>query len=249
MSVLTTRPNTSPMIPPSHVAIPVGMFVWVLTLRGGKPVIYLFPPRTIPDATVSASLVPQWSFSHPDGTLVEKDTNLELSYLFQEDDSNASLPPSSPLSAADVRVEHFDPAYPTLDYYDSPTAVLLPFAQLLPYLDVALKKLSLHTCAGTTPSPTGFRSPSSRFGSFLRRRTNTRREVDIQPAPDVVTRVFMLFRGVSAEDAEDPTWSAARARVGEVDWVKVVGVEAGGLGRESIQGFGMGCDGSFVTVF
>ncbi len=39
--------------------------------------------------------------------------------------------------------------------------------------------------------------------------------------------MFMLFRGVSAEDAEGPMWSAARARVGEVDWVTVVGVEAG----------------------
>ena len=78
----------------------------VLRLRGGKPVIYLFPPSSIPDATVSVTLTPQWSFSHVypladtrllenghqriawsvsaqlDGTLVEKHTELELSCLF-----------------------------------------------------------------------------------------------------------------------------------------------------------------------
>ncbi len=31
-------------------------------LRGGKPVIYLFPPQPLPSATVSVHLVPQWSF-------------------------------------------------------------------------------------------------------------------------------------------------------------------------------------------
>ncbi|KAI1787044.1 ubiquitin-domain-containing protein [Ganoderma leucocontextum] len=206
----------------------------VLRLRGGKPVIYLFPPSPIPDATVSVSLVPQWSVSHvyplaaskqledgrqriawsvsarPDGTLVEKDTDLELSYLFWEADSNASLPPSPPLSAADARAEYFDPAYPALDC-DSPTAVLLPFAELLPYLDAALKKLSLHLGAERLHHAAYERAAS----------------LEVQPAPDVVTRVFMLFRGVSAEDADHPMWSAARARVEEVDWVNIVGVEAG----------------------
>ena len=114
----------------------------VLRLRGGKPVIYLFPQSSIPDATVSVTLAPQWSFSHvypladpkrlenghqriawsvsaqPDGTLVEKHTELELSYLFWEADSHASFPPSPPLIPADLRTghsepQHFDPARST----------------------------------------------------------------------------------------------------------------------------------------
>lgn len=83
----------------------------VLRLRGGKPVIYLFPPvDTSIDATVNLSLVPEWEFSavypvvpttpkstpvsgqavhwnvkaSPDGTLFEKNTGLEVSYLFWE---------------------------------------------------------------------------------------------------------------------------------------------------------------------
>ena len=220
---------------------------------GGKPVVYLFPPSLIPDARVSVSLVPQWSFSHvyplaapkqlengrervrwsvsaqPDGTLVEKDTNLELSYLFWEAESNVSLPPSPTLIATDSSTEHFDPAYPVLDC-DTPTVVLLPFAELLPYLDAALKSLSLHTSARNDFIT--YWLPKLSKGPFVALRFlpqavyERAAELDVQPAPDVVTRVFMLFRGVSAEDAEAPTWTAARACVGEVDWVKVVGAKA-----------------------
>lgn len=83
----------------------------VLRLRGGKPVIYLFPPAdTSIDATLNLSLVPEWEFSviypvvpttmnstpvggqavewnvkaSPDGTLLEMNTGLEVSYLFWE---------------------------------------------------------------------------------------------------------------------------------------------------------------------
>lgn len=83
----------------------------VLKLRGDKPVIYLFPPanKTV-DATVNLALIPEWKFSvtypvvptslisdpvggqalvwnvkaSPDGTLFEKNTGLEVSYLFWE---------------------------------------------------------------------------------------------------------------------------------------------------------------------
>ena len=44
----------------------------------------------------------------------------------------------------------------------------------------------------------------------------------MNPAPDVVTRVFMLFRGVAEDDVGE--WKDARARVADVDWVDVVGV-------------------------
>ena len=74
---------------------------------GGKPVIYLFSPEDI-DATVALSLVPEWRFSalypvvpvkqqdgghekthwdirtHSDGSLTEKITGLDVSYLFWE---------------------------------------------------------------------------------------------------------------------------------------------------------------------
>ena len=224
----------------------------MLRLRGEKPVIYLLPPRPILDATISISLIPQWSFSHvypltptkrledgrqhigwsvsarPDGTLIEKDTNLELSYLFWEADTKVSLPPSPSLFPIDAHTEYFDPAYPMLDC-NTPTAVLLPFAELLPYLDVALKKLSLHTSARNDFIaywlPKLAKKPFVAL-RFLPQATYERAAaLEVQPAPEVVTRVFMLFRGVDAEDAEDATWSAARERTAEVDWVEIVGVK------------------------
>ena len=52
----------------------------------------------------------------------------------------------------------------------------------------------------------------------------------IAPAPDIVTRVFMLFRGVAVRDFE--LWEAASTRAagtgadGPTFWADVVGVDA-----------------------
>jgi len=50
----------------------------------------------------------------------------------------------------------------------------------------------------------------------------------ISPAPDVVTRVFMLFRGVSPEDLGHWAPAAARATAedGATFWTEVVGIDA-----------------------
>ena len=78
----------------------------VFKLRGGKPIIYLFSPRTV-EATVRLSLTRDWSLSaiypsvpiadkdkgqklewkvqtRTDGTLHELNTELDVSYLFWE---------------------------------------------------------------------------------------------------------------------------------------------------------------------
>lgn len=81
--------------------------------RGGKPVIYLFPPTPLHEVSVQLSLVPSWLFSavhpptpveltkssdgeddtqavswtvsaEPNGLLTDKATNIEVSYLFWE---------------------------------------------------------------------------------------------------------------------------------------------------------------------
>ena len=50
----------------------------------------------------------------------------------------------------------------------------------------------------------------------------------ISPAPDIITRVFMLSRGVAVGDLGP--WEAASERAAEVDeatfWAEVVGVDA-----------------------
>jgi hypothetical protein len=73
-----------------------------------KPVIYLYPPSSLADVTVKLTLVPSWFFSaahpsqrkmlylgghrvqswnvaaEPNGTLVDKATGMEVSYLYWE---------------------------------------------------------------------------------------------------------------------------------------------------------------------
>ncbi|TBU28000.1 ubiquitin-domain-containing protein [Dichomitus squalens] len=223
--------------------------------RGGKPVIYLFSPHAISDATVSISLAPQWSFSHiypqvdvkalaagkeqaswsisanPNGSLVERGTGLELSYLFWEATSNIAIPPSPPSPRLDVPpplVEHFDPAYPSLTP-ESPTAIIIPFSQLLMYLDHTLKALSLHTSARndfiTYWLPALSKKPYVALRFLPQDAYERAAELEVTPLPDVITRVFMLFRGVEAEEVG--LWSEVMERVGKVDWVDIVGVESG----------------------
>ncbi len=49
--------------------------------------------------------------------------------------------------------------------------------------------------------------------------------MNVSPAPDVVTRVFMLFRGV--EETDLAMWTQARARADEdvAFWTEIVGVD------------------------
>ncbi len=223
---------------------------------GGKPVIYLFPAVPLENATVSVHLVPQWAFTHiypiadttlvdgkqsvawsvsaaVDGTLIEKDSNRELSYLFWEAASSPTVPESPPLTPdgrGNFPLEHFDPAFPTLAPH-SPTAVLLSFNDLLPYLDETLKSLTLHTSARndfiTYWLPKLSKQPYVALRFLPQAVYERAAQLEVTPAPDVVTRVFMLFRGVAAEDVDE--WLAARERVGRVDWVEVVGVAPSAL--------------------
>ncbi|KAH9944995.1 ubiquitin-domain-containing protein [Epithele typhae] len=221
-----------------------------------KPVIYIFPPTFMPLVDVSVVLAPQWRFTHiypladtkvsadtgkqcvawsvsaqPDGTLLERSSGLELSYLFWEAEAHhaPSSPPSSPTLAAQPPIEHFDPTAPALDP-TSPTAVCLPTAELLPYLDAALKRLTLHVAARTDFItywlPRLSRAPFVALRFVAQAAYARAAELHVAPAPDVVTRVFVLFRGVREDEAE--AWAAARERAadGSVDWVEVVGVQA-----------------------
>ena len=230
----------------------------VLRLRGGKPIIYLFPPFAIVEATVSMSLAPQWSFSHiyprvevkelangkqqaswsvsadPDGSLVERGTGLELSYLFCEATTNAAIPQSPPpsprLDDSEQRpaVEYLDPADPCLTP-QSPTAVILPFDQLLTYLDNTLKALSLHTSARndfiTYWLPALSREPYVALRFLPQYAYERAAELEVTPAPEITTRVFMLFKAVKAKEVD--SWSEAMGRVDKVDWVDIVGVKTG----------------------
>ncbi|GAA5852021.1 hypothetical protein JCM8547_000128 [Rhodosporidiobolus lusitaniae] len=187
-------------------------------LAGGKPVIYLFPPGKTGESSVS------WHVSaDPQGRLVDLDSDnkTELSYLFWEAHSTGASP--SPASTLPSSNHSFNPSSPSLN---ASNGSALPLSLFLPYLDKTLSLLALHTSARNEsitywlPSFTRHLSrsahrvplpPSSGVRAF--------RSPQVEPKPDVATRIFLLFRGVDEKEA--CTWK----KLDEVDWV----LEWGGM--------------------
>ncbi|KAJ3502640.1 hypothetical protein NMY22_g18519 [Coprinellus aureogranulatus] len=236
----------------------------VLRLRGAKPVIYLFPPvgKEI-DAAVNLSVVPEWEFSviYPvvpttataaggqalkwdvkasaDGTLFEKNTGLEVSYLFWEAEALKGVAaPISPLPSP--RVEQAEASLeasfvPNEPQIDASNSVVLEVLKLTPYLDKALKDLGLHTEARTSfitywlPSFLKHQYVALRFlsqASYERAAP-----LDVTPAPDLTVRIFMLFKGLKESEVQGD-WAIA-ANV-DKSWRDVVGVDDRSLSDDSL---------------
>ncbi|GAA6050659.1 hypothetical protein NBRC10513_004205 [Rhodotorula toruloides] len=213
----------------------------ILNLRGGKPVIYLFPPTPLDSASVSVTLTPEWHFSalypvvdpvkrgegetsaswtvfaQPDGSLVDLASGLELKYLFWEAEAYKTTS-STPSHLV------FDPSNPSLD---ASNGCALPFTSFLAHLDKTLAALSLHTAARNDfitywlSHFTRIRDAGQHIGFRFLAQSDYERaaRLDVDPKPDVVTRVFLLFKGVGAEEASE--WK----KPGEVDWVKELGIQ------------------------
>ncbi|KAG1851699.1 hypothetical protein F4604DRAFT_1959195 [Suillus subluteus] len=210
-----------------------------------KPVIYLYSPSDI-DVSVKLSLIPEWSLSviypvlttedhgqrlewnvctHQDGSLTERNSGLDVSYLFWEAESNLQAFPRSPASILQP-VDTFNPISSSLDDMDS---IVIPVDRATVYLDKSLKVLGLHTEARTSfitywlPSILKHEYVALRFvpqAAYERAAS-----LSISPQPDVVTRVFMLFRGISKERLAN--WSNAQMQA-EKDvtwWADIVGVD------------------------
>ncbi|GAA5890524.1 hypothetical protein JCM6882_002949 [Rhodosporidiobolus microsporus] len=226
-------------------------------LRGGKPVIYLFPPTPLPDVQVSLTLAPQWHFSAiypvrdvnkskdgsstvvwtvdvgPEGQLVDKKSEVDLSYLFWEADALHSTTFTSTSSVISNGVPAFNPSNPSLTALNG---AALPLALFLPYLDKVLFNLSLHTSARTDfitywlPHFNRIASSGKHiaFRFLPQREYEQAARINVDPRPDVVTRVFLLFKGVKANEADQ--WREAES----VDWVKEVGVDPDEVANEAL---------------
>jgi hypothetical protein len=206
-----------------------------------KPVIYLFPPSSLPDVTIELQLASSWRFSavhppprttippgkphtaqsltwtiaaEPDGTLVDKTSGTEVSYLYWEANANSHLvtPDASRATTPVEDIETFDPSRPSVSPEDS---ILLPIGEVPGYLDATLKALALHTEARTSfitywlPDLLKHQYVALRF--LAQASYEKAAQMRVSPAPDVVTRVFMLFRGVEPGDLGLWTQAAARA--------------------------------------
>ncbi|QRV96146.1 ubiquitin family protein [Ceratobasidium sp. AG-Ba] len=221
-----------------------------LRLRGGKPVIYLFPPIPMASVSVNLALVGAWSLSvvyppapiqeapdgtqsitwtvnsNPDGTILDLRSLREVSYLFWEAHTNPVLFSSSPASCVsntgqDTRAI-FDPSCPSVTPSNS---AFLAFNTVVGYIEDVLASLGLHTearCSFIT-----YWLPRLQRYNHIALRFLPQIEYEaaalmrISPSPDVTTRVFMLFRGV--EDSDVDQWGSAVKDVNE--WKDIVGVD------------------------
>ncbi|KAF5371803.1 hypothetical protein D9758_003454 [Tetrapyrgos nigripes] len=215
--------------------------------------LHLAPEQA--DATVRLSLVPAWEFSavypvvpvvaaeeghggqhlewsvstHKDGTLYDHHSGADIAYLYWEALSNPHgllSPPASPRPDASP-LDYFDPAHPVITKDDS--VVLCIEKNMATYLDKALLKLGLHVEARTSfitywlPSIVKHKYIAIRF---LNQSAYERAApLDVSPKPDVVTRIFMLSRGILEEDIEN--WAEAMDRATEdvTRWQDIVGVD------------------------
>ncbi|KAJ7238007.1 hypothetical protein C8J57DRAFT_1528995 [Mycena rebaudengoi] len=209
-----------------------------LRLKGGKPVIYLYSLVDM-EASVTLTLTRDWSISalypvvptttlpsgngeqinwtvhtRADGTLRENTTGLDVSYLYWE-----ALPRT-----------RFDGLFSPITCDLSPAnSVLLPVNEITLYLDKALLALGLHTEARTSfitywlPSFLKHNHVALRFVPQAAYEVAAR--LDIVPAPDVVTRVFMLFKGISEERRGEWDLGAHSQHDHALKWRAVVGVD------------------------
>ncbi|KAK0184727.1 hypothetical protein F5146DRAFT_1144831 [Armillaria mellea] len=177
----------------------------------------------------------EWNVNtHEDDTMTDLATGTRVSCLFWEAETNHGLPPSppsspqlgEPLNSHATTIFPFDPLLAELTDINS---VVLPASKTVLYLDKALTALGLHVEART--SFITYWLPSILKHDFVALRFLPQASyehaapLDVKPKPDVVTRVFMLFKRV-CEDGLDE-WEGALSRASEnVDvWKGVVGAE------------------------
>ncbi|ESK90973.1 ubiquitin family protein [Moniliophthora roreri MCA 2997] len=224
----------------------------VVSLRGGKPVIYLLSPCE-QEARVQLSLVPQWEFSaiypvvpieqacstskgqsiewlvktRKDGSLTELSTGADVSYLFWEAHTNSEIQMSPPPSP---RMEQFSECFiPDQPMLNNANSVVLPIETIPQYLNKALLALGLHTEARTSfitywlPSLLKHAHVALRF--LPQAVYEPAAPLNVSPPPDVTTRIFMLFRGVCAEDVAEWRESVKKADLDVEMWREIVGVD------------------------
>ncbi|KAG1888813.1 hypothetical protein F4604DRAFT_1950600 [Suillus subluteus] len=160
----------------------------------------------------------EWNVhTHQDGSLTERNSGLDVSYLFWEAETNVQAFPRSPASKPQP-VDTFNPISSSLNDMDS---IVIPVDKVTVYLDKLLKVLGLHTEARTSfitywlPSILKHEYIALRF--VPQAAYESAASLHISPQPDVVTRIFMLFK------EKDVAW-----------WVDVVGVDPARAGDATL---------------
>ncbi|CUA71003.1 hypothetical protein RSOLAG22IIIB_09290 [Rhizoctonia solani] len=202
----------------------------------------IYPPTTVMPSTKDTESLGEsiaWTVNaQPDGMLWDQLTEREVTYLFWEARNAkprllSSPPTTRPSSPAETPSHSFNPANPTILPNHS---ALLPFDKVTGYIDDALIALGLHTEART--SFITYWLPDLSKHAFIALRFLSQKEyeksapMNVSPAPDVVTRVFMLFRGV--DESQIGLWNGTEMHTDATVWRDIVGVDLVKVHDESL---------------
>lgn len=182
----------------------------------------------------------EWNvLAEPNGVMTVDGTSDEVAYLFWEAESSSSIilpdtPPTSrspsPLPAPELqRSPTLSSFIPRITRCSPDDSVMMLANDVPSYLGKALLALGLHTEARTSfitywlPSFLKHKHIALRFVS--QSDYEGAAPLEVSPQPDVVTRIFMVFQGITADRLE--AWQKARDRSLEpVDfWKGVVGTD------------------------
>ncbi|KAF5491585.1 Ubiquitin-60S ribosomal protein [Colletotrichum siamense] len=223
---------------------------FVARLCGGKPAIYLMSPTKLSSVSVDVTLTQHWGFSTlypiikpaivsgksrvtwqvsvcPDGTLETlgaPGTKLQCSYLFWEAEAFADGC-VAPEHSADYP---FNPQSPHLCVKGS-AAHILSFDNFLPYLDKVLQTLTLTPAMRTEfivywlPKFMKIRDRGQDIAFDFVPQSDFQKvaHLEIEPRPDTVARVFLIFRGAFKQTHGQKTLAELEA----IDWSARIGID------------------------
>ncbi|KAH7913493.1 hypothetical protein BJ138DRAFT_625857 [Hygrophoropsis aurantiaca] len=203
----------------------------VLSLRSGWKFSLIYPNVPVEQENATVERI-RWDVrAHEDGSLVEKSTGTDVAYLFWETitDDTPTLPTSLPNLLEAKQTENPDEYFcpRTCDLCDT-DSVVLSTDQASAYLDKALRVLGLHTEARTSfitywlPDIIKHTHVALRF--IPQAAYERAAPLRISPQPAIVTRIFMLFRGVPDEELSKWPGAAKKAEEDVGWWSDVVGV-------------------------
>ncbi|KAI8251134.1 Ubiquitin-60S ribosomal protein [Colletotrichum sp. SAR11_239] len=226
------------------------LILFVPRLCGGKPAIYLMSPTKLSSVSVDVTLTQHWGFSTlypivkpaivsgksrvtwqvsvcPDGTLETlgaPGTKLQCSYLFWEAEAFADGC-VAPEHSADYP---FNPQSPHLCLKGS-AAHILSCDNFLPYLDKVLQTLTLTPAMRTEfivywlPKFMKIRDRGQDIAFDFVPQSDFQKvaHLEIEPRPDTVARVFLIFRGAFKQTHGQKTLAELEA----IDWSARIGID------------------------
>ncbi|KAH8102994.1 hypothetical protein BXZ70DRAFT_889929 [Cristinia sonorae] len=160
-------------------------------------------------------------FARASGLMLDEETGLQLSSLSWETRVRAAPVTSDLVPIAN----EFNPSNATLRDSDS---VLLRVTDIISYLNSCLRALGLQAEARTLFIqyflPAFVRNEYVALRFIPQEEYGRAAKLQINPAPDIIVRMFMIFRGVSSDELD--TWKMARAQAEEPvsRWREVIGL-------------------------